>query len=432
MPVRFTLIAFALLTLAAACGKNGEAEPGGEPAGDTASPATPTPEPVPVFDDITGEQLAIMVLPLDEFGDAYADFNVDEDSGVRDNDEATGDTLNPDDTGDDLAAMGRLTGYELEYQSPDLFDLNSSIFGVSSSVDQFRDADAASAYIDYVLADAQAYIGQDVDGVTVVSMDTFDVPGIGDEAVGFAFEMSFSGDQSLYGAQVGFRTGPLLGAVSIGYTEPEDHSAELITWATLLAERVTAVASGALLEEPVPVPTPEGAAGRPDEPPFPDNMVLALDDVAGATVQSEGYFQDHGMPKFTREFELAAGSIENSVILYPDAREAETEVSLQQLRTVSDSYLEELSLSIAARFGGDADDVEIEALDLAAGDQSASFHMRLHTDLAEYTIVFAYIRQGRAIGELEFVFIGVEDPEMVQSLAVRLAERMDAELAATP
>ena len=59
---------------------------------------------------LSEDDLAIMVLPQEAFGDASDGLEVASYSGVNDSDEVADDTLDPEDTGDDLEEAGFVTG----------------------------------------------------------------------------------------------------------------------------------------------------------------------------------------------------------------------------------------------------------------------------------------------------------------------------------
>src|SRR3990172_11469036 len=136
---------------------------------------------------LSEDDLAIMVLPQEAFGDASDGLEVASYSGVNDSDEVADDTLHPEDTGDDLEEAGFVAGYSLNFEDPSFSALEegAGILNVSSTVELFEDEQAASSYLAKLLEDNRRFEGEEVEpGTTLEEVEEFVVEGIADDATG--------------------------------------------------------------------------------------------------------------------------------------------------------------------------------------------------------------------------------------------------------
>ena len=118
-----------------------------------------------------------------------------EESGYQDNDDAAEATVNPDDTGADLAAMGRLDGYVLSYFDLEaLFVDDPSVarpFALSASVDLFESPQAAQAFIQLQIEDYDRLAGSAIEeGVILTGFETSVAPDVGTDAVAGRYGLS--------------------------------------------------------------------------------------------------------------------------------------------------------------------------------------------------------------------------------------------------
>lgn len=191
------------------------------------------------------DDLASMVLPLEEFGPEFSAFEADEESGFVDNAQAADDSVDPDDTADDIAAEGRISGYDLEFNDPSSAALQSGegVYLVNTSVELFIDAGAAQANIDKALEEIQELEGEEVDGVILGRFDISSIPGVGDRAL--LIESSIRvGDTTFYVTTVVFNMGRLLGAATVAHVDDVDRSVRVTEIAKLLEARIRGVLLG--------------------------------------------------------------------------------------------------------------------------------------------------------------------------------------------
>jgi hypothetical protein len=119
-------------------------------------------------DEITDEQLAVMVLPGDELGTPDG-FELDlEDSGRMNAREAADWTTDPEDNAADLRQNGWLSGYELTYSNPDdrvSFEVGEGIVSGDSTVQLFDTETSARARLVREVKDLERLRGENIDGV---------------------------------------------------------------------------------------------------------------------------------------------------------------------------------------------------------------------------------------------------------------------------
>lgn len=125
----------------------------------------------------TRSQLAIMVLPKSALGSEANGLDVDPGSGFTDNAAAADTTLDPNDSGRQVVRSGRIAGCELTYTdlSSAPFARGSGLLSLASSVDLFKSARSADAFITKQLRDARRFRGKRVDfGMSLLASSAFD------------------------------------------------------------------------------------------------------------------------------------------------------------------------------------------------------------------------------------------------------------------
>src|SRR3990172_2936128 len=189
---------------------------------------------------LSEDDLATMVLPQEEYGEASKDLEIDPQSGFEDSDEAANDTLDPEDTGDDLKEAGFVTSYSLRFEDPAFSALEEGkgILDVSSTVDLFEDEAAAAAYLAKQLGDYRRFEGEEVEpGTTLEEVEEFVVEGIADDATGLVLHVSFA-DSDIYATGVVFTVGRLRAGTGITEADDRDVTADAQRIGRALAERI--------------------------------------------------------------------------------------------------------------------------------------------------------------------------------------------------
>lgn len=215
---------------------------------------------------VTENDLAIMILPQEDLGEEFADLEIDEDSGFVDNEQAADGTIDPHDTADDLEQAGRINGYELGYEAPDWFSVleaGQGVIAVDTEVVLFEDGPAASEFLAKQVDDSLRLEGEEIQtGITLEEVETFQVVGLADEAVGQRRRISF-GDAQMYGTVVGFRLDRLLGSAAIVRADDANVNSQVEEIARALEERIEGVLLGDVVGTPVPLPQAEEEESPP-------------------------------------------------------------------------------------------------------------------------------------------------------------------------
>ncbi len=149
--------------------------------------STPTPE-------LTGEQMAAILLSQEEVAAEFSALLLTpESSGILDNAQtAVDDTLNPDDTGADIAAAGRTTGYIHTFQDPQspLDNVGEDPFEMRAIVHLLEDEKQATDFLSTLTEEFTKFEDVPVDQGTVSSVSTLDHDTLGEESTFFRAELT--------------------------------------------------------------------------------------------------------------------------------------------------------------------------------------------------------------------------------------------------
>ena len=106
-----------------------------------------------------------------------------EDSGYADNEAATEDTIDPNDTAADLTAGGRMDGYEHEFLNlAALFEASPAAGRpvlLETIVDLFDSQRSAQAYLQLQMEDFRRFQGIEIEGVILEEFQQLDAPDVG-------------------------------------------------------------------------------------------------------------------------------------------------------------------------------------------------------------------------------------------------------------
>jgi hypothetical protein len=272
-------------------------------------------------DEITREELAVMVLPREEFGDLPA-LEVDpEDSGRVSAREAAKSTTDPRDTAADLRRAGWVDGYELNFSDPNRsasFERGEGLIVVGSTVDLFDTETSARAYLLQEIRQFERFRGKDVQGVRLVSFETFDVD-VGDEGWGVEFTARV-GRVTMHVTGVVFRSGRLVADSGFMRADDQPLRPDAVKVARALESRIERVLAGELDAKPVPLPETEPIATAAQL----SRMTLGLKDLpAGARLADEGRRRSDKSVSYYRNFDVEQTMIGSSHLMF---LRAETEV----------------------------------------------------------------------------------------------------------
>ena len=260
------------------------------------------------LEQITREDLALMVLPPSELGEEFSHLTVDSDSGPQEREGF----LYPVTTRSELVEAGWVDGYLLELNDPEILAPGPRVLTFQTSVMLFEEDELASAHLNEKV-DGQAELeGEEVeDQVTLVSSSSFEVNGAGDETFGMR-QVGAAGELEFYATVVALRVGPLLAFTAILRNDDADVTGELQDIADVFHERIRLVIAGGVDGTPVPIPTEPAEDVNVLPPVGGTNLAefaLAPEDLPdGVVVETEGYLEDDDtLSSFEREFEVPSG-----------------------------------------------------------------------------------------------------------------------------
>ena len=378
---------------------------------------------------VAKNDLTIMVLPAAVLGEVAEGLDVDPDSGFQDAAAVAEDTIDPDDTAEDIEESGLRADYQLNYATPGNVQ-------VTTEVALFGSAEEATDFVATVVGDAERHQGIETGGATITNVDVEEADGPGDTA----WEGSATatvGETEISSTVVAFTIDNVAASVSVTQLGEPVPVEEVQPLAEKLAERIEAVAAGEISETPVPVPT-ETTSTTAEEDPALERMVLALDDLpAGVTIEQGGFVEDDGDVSFEREFALGNATIGRSELigLQSNAERmgsaAEAALAVQAVSGIvkGESGAQLFSSAFEQGAGFEAKSLRVEELDAEGiGDETTALHASFETRAGPFEAIFVFIASGRAAGQIYAAGAkGRVFPEDILALARTMAKKMEAE-----
>jgi hypothetical protein len=377
---------------------------------------------------VTKGQLAAMVLPADGLGASIQGLQVD-DSGVVDNKDAADDSVDPDDTGENMKGDGRVSGYELSYEHPKLISSKGAI-GVGTSVDLFQDPVYAAQFLHERLNDYERF-KNGVPGMKFSRYSEFEALAIGDEAAGQHLTITIPGVVTGYETDVVFRRGRIVARVEIARTDRKDARDEALKLAIQLDRRIQAVLAGEIEVEPVrPEESPSTAAAELRRLP---SLTLAPADIGpGARVAKEGRRSGDDFHAYYRQFtDVAVGgshllSLRGETQLYESPAKAElalTVLGKQAGRQILTQSIVESALDEA---GVKPTNVRVRPLaGLGPGRTGTVVTFRLVG--TNFTMATIFTRSGRVVQAVMGMCRSTDfDPDDLKPVAERAGRRLAA------
>lgn len=379
-------------------------------------------EPTPVL-PIDRELLPAVVLTEAEVGAEFPDLEPDRDeTGYNDNRRAHEDTIDPDDTGSDLDAQGRLDGYENSLSNLTVLlqpaENQGNAFSLQASVELFSTAQAARAFIRRQAEDYRRFAGTELgEGFTLEDFQQRTAPNVGEETI--AARVSVSLDSvDVTGVFVMWRRGAVAGTVlvaSVGEADPSDAVARL---AQLMDRRIELALAGEL-QRPAPAPSPPPVADV-EEIALNEGfdlpaMIPTLEDLSeGAVIESEGFAEGEGaLSSYSRAFGASgvvfgfrSSEISNvSVTIQLNGSEAEASGLVQRIQSLTPEQFGEIAGSdFAESVGLTAENITAEGLELPeVGDAAVGFLLKIETSIADFDNYILFIARGRILVILEVV-----------------------------
>jgi hypothetical protein len=237
--IPLTLAAALIALFAIACG-GGSGDTAREISDDTAR-------------EISGEELAQMVLALEDFGEPYAAFQALKSNGLSETVEQRAKAeFDPADEAQDLEQFGWVLGYGAEFLDPKATGEGSSVYIVGSVADLFEDAAGASGYFNDTLTEVSEMAGTTGQGFTTHEVETFGAD-VGDESAGFDVQASVEDVDGptldMWLSVLCFRHDRLVGTVVLMTFEQRSFEDEVKGLASVMDQRITSVLAGAAVSD---------------------------------------------------------------------------------------------------------------------------------------------------------------------------------------
>jgi hypothetical protein len=386
--------------------------------------------------EITRDELAIMVLPLDELGAEHAAFEPDDDSGPGTAKGVADGTVDPDDTAASVKRAGWTSGYDLTYSDPVqerlAADRRHGAFSVGTSTDLFATETDARAFIVDFIGDYERFEGKTIEGVKLLKFDLFDVSA-GDEAWGAEFEFRGGGMKfRLTGAL--FRHGRLVASAYYVRADDADMRGRAATLAQVLDRRIEQVLAGDLDAEPAPLPEKKVIATRAQLA----RMTLSVKDLPGdARVAEEGRFRGGAnYVSYYRSFDVSNTMIGSSHLLFLRAQtdvfetEKGAEAVMRYLGTAKGRALfaREVQSNIQRDFkkaaAGRPRNFDVREL-ANAGPGAMGIVITFDLPTGRYRIASIFVRSGRAVAMVSgFCNAHAVHPEDMPPLGEGARERL--------
>ena len=204
-----------------------------------------TESPLSIGHSIAREELPRMVLALSDVQPLFPSLEIDRgDTGFHDNEASAEETIDPEDTAEDLAALGRLDGYSIVFRDPEgTFENPERLFSVESIVDLMDSQASALAYLRSQAESDRRLVGTEIlDGIVFEAFEETPAPDIGMEADAGRLVLRFV-DSDLI-AVITFAAwirGPVLAVVLTIAFDEDDRSAVVELLARRMDLRIDAV-----------------------------------------------------------------------------------------------------------------------------------------------------------------------------------------------
>jgi hypothetical protein len=377
---------------------------------------------------VTKAQLAAMVLPADELGASIQGLQVDE-SSVVGNAKAADDSVDPDDTAQNMKGDGRVTGYELSYEHPKLIASKGAL-GVGTMVDLFQDPVYAAQFLHERLNDYERF-KNGVPGLRFSRYSEFEAGAIGDEGAGQHLTVTIPGVVTGYETEVVFRRGRIVARVAIARADRRDARDEALKLAIRLDRRIQAVLAGEI--EVAPVRPEESPATRAAELRRLPSLTLAPADIGpGVRVAKEGRRSGDDFHAYYRQFtDVAVGgshllSLRGETQLYESPAKAELALTVLGKQAGRQILTENIVESALDEAGVKPTNVRVQPLaGLGPGSTGTVVTFRLVG--TDFTMATIFTRSGRVVQAVMGMCRSADfDPDDLKPVAERAGRRLAA------
>ena len=430
---------------------------GRAPAPTSTPQPTPTATPVAIRDiPATHQDLPAMVLTYADLEDQFAGLQLDtEGSGYRDNVAAAKGTVDPDDTAADLAAQGRIDGYDHEFTDSSALLANDAMSAnphlALFVVDMYDAPEAALAALQRSMDDLATFQGQDLEGVIITRFERSAIPELGSDAVTGLIDQRFVGFQlESRGTFVVWVRGSLLARVLVVTLGLGDLSRATDELARRMDSRIAGVLAGEISATPiVPTPTPPATVSATGAGALAQGFDIAAmplrpeDLSADAETTAEGFLDSPaGIVVYQRAIrpvgqfmEVGASvlvEVTQTITLQASPLEAQAPIRILQAMDLA-VFKEIVGRSLLQSQGGDGGEAALDNLTVGRidastiGDSSALFSMTLETVVTDFEFIMIFFSTGRI--SFQFVATGTSGEVVIDdmvSLAGKIAERVKA------
>src|SRR6266542_5616277 len=212
-------------------------------------------------------QLKLMPLPQASYGAKASSLSLDSDSGRVSNKESAEDELDPTLTAAALTRMGRITGFDVEFDDLTKASQRGLLVDADSEVDLFRTEAGAARYIAREAGEFRRLEGKRLQyGIVVDQVSYFAATGLrGARGVHFRLR---AGGLTFWATGVLFQVGTLVASAELGRTDARDVRADVRQLAVALNRRIQGVLAGNVHDNPIGTTTPKlGGLGPPADGP---------------------------------------------------------------------------------------------------------------------------------------------------------------------
>ena len=365
-----------------------------------------------------------MVLPPEAVQEEFPELRLDlERSGYRDNAAAARSTLDPEDTAANLAAQGRIDGYDHEFTNPGAFfdpdPMVTKPHVALSVVDLYESNEDAVASVGRSMIELVRFEDQDIDGVMITDVYHADLPGLGESGViGSMDQLLVEYEVESTGAFVMWVRGPVVARVLLVTVGLGDLGPAAEKLARRMDQRIDGVLAGRISATPV-VPDPAiGSAGRAADRAALDQgydlpaMLLRPEDLADdAAIGGEGFVpMGGGLPVYQRQISLrgplktaasTVSDVSQTVSLFPTVEEAQGPIRV--LQEVSyDAFEELVGATFLPSFGEqEGDAMTVHRPDLPdLGDAAVVFEVSLDALVPQVDFVMLFFSIGQVSVQL--------------------------------
>ena len=245
--------------------------------------------------EFAAQDLGSIVLQKGEFGLPKGTWFAPSSDGVVRDSEMADATIDPRDDAAAVRLRGVLDGYESNFVS-DAYGQAGKLGFVGSSVLRFATPETARAFIEKEVVDGQTPGGLRSSRITLRSVSTFPVLGIGEYAAGMTLQIRYGSRAKVLATSVMIqRANAVLEAWVVGLN-PADAMTKAVDLARKLDVRAVGVADGFLALRSAP------DGHKPNEPDFGAMTVDASEVGRGVEELDAGYVMSHGQRLFRASY----------------------------------------------------------------------------------------------------------------------------------